>query len=90
VSIFPYLCSRARAWIAREQEIFALVANLDTTRRTLITLKAEHETLLRRVGIEHALAAEQTTELEAARAEVARLTEENRLWLRQAVEGPTS
>lgn len=101
-TIRRYLVSRIRARIAYEQEIFDLVANLDTTRRSLTALRAEHERLLRMVGIN--AIADQTIDLEAARAEVERLTAENDQlacknnglrwenlqWLRQTVEGPTS
>lgn len=70
-----YLASRIRARIAYEQEIFDLVANLDTARRSLAALKAEHERLLRVVGID--AIADQTIELQEAQAEVERLTARN-------------
>ena len=96
-TIRRYLVSRIRARIAWEQEIFDLVANLDTTRRTLTELRAEHDRLLRRTGIEHAAVADQTILLEETRAEVEALTNanadlrfENILLVRQTVEGPAS
>jgi hypothetical protein len=96
-----YLASRARTALAAEQERFNLLAERDELRRAHRALKAEHERLLRVVGIDAVI--DQTIDLEAARSRVSSLTAEVELltaenselrwenirWVRQSVEGPS-